>query len=191
VTRADEVDLVSTSGGAAPILSETDSITARRLDLTPLTPDDAAEMVDVLAGEGLYTFIGGSPPTLEELTARYARQVVGHSADGLETWHNWIIRTRPAGRGVGYVQATLTDEGRRAEIAWLVGLSWQRHGYAVEAATALVEWLEDAGVETVMANIHPDHIASASVARRIGMRPTMRLVEGERTWLLERDLESD
>jgi len=158
------------------------SIRTARLDLTPLTPDDAPEMVEVLAGGELYAFTGGAPPTLGELRARYIRQAVGHSADGLEAWHNWIIRTRPDGRAVGFVQATITDEGRRAEIAWVVGLAWQRRGYATEAASALVAWLDTRGVGSITANVHPDHVASASVARRIGLAPTDGFVDGEQVW---------
>ena len=45
-------------------------------------------MVAVLADKRLYTFIGGGPPTLAELRARYRRLAVGRSADGTEEWHN-------------------------------------------------------------------------------------------------------
>ena len=160
----------------------TEPITTPRLDLTPLTPSDADEMVEVLAGDELYAFTGGSPPTPEALRARYERQAVGQSADGSEMWHNWIIRTRLDGRAVGFVQATIIGGGRRAEIAWVVGLAWQRRGYATEAATALVGWLDSQGVETVTANVHPDHVASESVARRVGLRPTDAMVDGEQVW---------
>ncbi|MFC7715075.1 GNAT family N-acetyltransferase [Nonomuraea recticatena] len=116
-----------------------------RISLTPLTVADADEMVDVLSGERLYTFTGGSAPTLEGLRARYTRQVTGRSPDGLEEWRNWIVRRGHDGQAVGYVQATITEQGRKAEIAWVIGLAWQRRGYASQAATALVAWLFDRG----------------------------------------------
>ncbi|MGW4470028.1 hypothetical protein ACWENQ_10165 [Nonomuraea sp. NPDC004354] len=53
-----------------------------RVSLTPLTVADADEMVDVLSGDDLYAFVGGSAPTLDGLRALYTRQVVGHSPDG-------------------------------------------------------------------------------------------------------------
>lgn len=148
-----------------------------RITLVPLTVADADEMVDVLGGD-LYAFIGGSAPTLEELRARYARQVAG-GPPGQE-WRNWIVRVE--GQAIGYVQATITHEGRRAEIAWVVGERWQGHGYASEAARALVDWLDERGVSTVEAHIHPDHAASAAVARRAGLAPTGRFDDGERLW---------
>ena len=169
----------------------TESIATARLDLTPLAPADAAEMMDVLAGDDLYRFTGGSAPTLEALHERYTGQALGHSADGSEAWHNWIVRTRPDGEAVGFVQATISDEGRQAEIAWLVGLAWQRRGYATEAARALVTWLDAQGVERITANVHPDHVASESVARRVGLLLTDRLVDGERAWQRGENTEAD
>ncbi|MEV4160273.1 GNAT family N-acetyltransferase [Nonomuraea dietziae] len=157
-----------------------------RISLTPLTVADADEMVDVLSGERLYTFTGGSAPTLEGLRARYTRQVAGRSPDGMEEWRNWIVRRGHDGQAVGYVQATITEQGRRAEIAWVIGLAWQRRGYASQAATALVAWLFDRGVEQVVAHIHPDHAASAAVAAKAGLSPTDQFDDGERLWRAER-----
>ncbi|GAA2672831.1 GNAT family N-acetyltransferase [Nonomuraea recticatena] len=157
-----------------------------RISLTPLTVADADEMVDVLSGERLYTFTGGSAPTLEGLRARYTRQVTGRSPDGLEEWRNWIVRRGHDGQAVGYVQATITEQGRKAEIAWVIGLAWQRRGYASQAATALVAWLFDRGVEQVVAHIHPDHAASAAVAAKAGLSPTDQFDDGERLWRAKR-----
>ena len=158
-------------------------MTTARLVLKPLTESDAEEMVGVLAAPDLYTFIGGEPPTLEALRARYARLAVGHSPDGLQEWVNWIARRAEDGVAVGTVQATVTDGGRHADVAWVVGTVWQGRGYAVEAASALVAWLRGRGVAEIGANIHPGHTASARVAERIGLAPTGELDdEGEQLW---------
>src|SRR5689334_25011502 len=127
----------------------TDQISSARLRLAPLKVADAAEMVHVLSGETLYAYTVGAPPVLDELRARYARQAAGLSPDGREEWRNWILRRKPGGEAVGYVQATITSEGRRAEIAWVVGLRWQGQGYATEAARALVGWLDSRGIQIV------------------------------------------
>ncbi|GGK59495.1 acetyltransferase [Planomonospora parontospora subsp. parontospora] len=175
---ADVWDSPSADGGAASL-----RIVTERLRLTPLSVADADEMVEVLAGDELYAFTGGSPPALDELRARYASQVVGRSPDGSEEWHNWIIRGQADGQAVGYVQATVTDGGRRAEIAWVVGLHRQGQGYASEAARAVAGRLRARGVVFVQAHIHPEHAASAAVARRVGLLPTDRFDDGERLWL--------
>jgi RimJ/RimL family protein N-acetyltransferase len=160
----------------------TDQISSARLRLVPLTVADAAEMVRVLSGEALYAYTGGAPPGLDELRARYAGQVAGPPGGG-EEWRNWILRREPGGEAVGYLQATITGEGRRAEIAWVVGLPWQGQGYASEAAKALAGWLDARGVAAIQAHIHPEHAASAAVARRAGLRPSGVIEDGEQLWL--------
>jgi RimJ/RimL family protein N-acetyltransferase len=164
----------------------TDQITSARLRLVPLAVADAAEMVDVLSGEALYAYTGEAPPGLDELRARYARQVAGPSPDSREEWRNWILRREPGGEAVGYVQATITGGWRRAEIAWVIGLRWQGQGYATEAARALVGWLDARGVRVIQAHIHPEHAASAAVARRAGLRPSGVVTGGEQLWLRDR-----
>lgn len=160
----------------------TDPISSPRLRLAPVTAADAAEMAGVLRGEALYEFTGGAPPGPGELRDRYTRQAAGQSPDGRAEWHNWILRRRPGGEAVGYIQATITDGGQRAEIAWVVGLDWQGHGYASEAAQALVGWLDAREVRVIQAHIHPRHAASAAVARRAGLLPAGTVEDGEQLW---------
>ena len=161
----------------------THAISTARLDLVPLRPADADEMVGVLADPRLYSFIGGGPPDRESLRASYTRQSAGQSADGNEEWHNWIVRLRPDGTAIGFVQATVVDGGGVANVAWLIGVPWQGHGFAVEAVRGLVFWLDHRRIRTVVAHIRPDHHASASVAARAGLEPTDELEDdGEQIW---------
>ena len=155
-----------------------------RLTLEPLRVGHAGEMVRILGDSELYEYTGGKPPSLEELRARYAMQAVGRSPDGRRGWLNWIARERAAGAAIGTVQATLDRTGRRlsGEIAWIVGVAHQRRGYATEAAGAMVEWLKTQGVQTITAHIHPDHRASMSVARHLGLTPTDIVEGGETRW---------
>jgi RimJ/RimL family protein N-acetyltransferase len=135
-----------------------------RLTMLPLQVEHAAEMVGVLA----------DPPTVEALEDRYRRQLAGPGrAD--EHWLNWVIQYDD--HLVGYVQATVT--GRTAEIAWVIGTAYQGHGYAKEAAAALVNWLDQ---ERVIAHIHPGHTASAAVAAAAGLTRTDQLDDGEYLW---------
>lgn len=162
---------------AEPI--ETDQVV-----LSPLAVEDAEQMAAVLAGPELYTFTGGTPPTVDELRGRYRRQVVGCSPDGTQLWRNWIVRPAGSEQAVGYVQATVAGDHSSADIAWVIGSAWQGRGYATTAAAAMVAWLRRRGVERFRATIHPDNAASNAVARRLGLRPTDDFDDGERVWLL-------
>jgi RimJ/RimL family protein N-acetyltransferase len=159
------------------------TIGTERLLLTPLCPQDADEMVEVLADPRLHQFIGGRPATLQELRTRYATLTAGSSRPD-EVWRNWIVRRRADSRPVGTMQATLTcyHGGWIADIAWVIGVPWQHQGYASEAARALVGWLTGHEVHEIVAHIHPDHVASAQVTIRAGFQPTPDQVDGEQVW---------
>jgi RimJ/RimL family protein N-acetyltransferase len=165
-----------------------------RLDLEPVSPAHADEMVDLLADRGLYAFYDDEPsPTLDELRLRYARQAAGASTDGLEVWHTWILRSRETGQTCGFVQATVRDDPfdrRVAELAWVVVTQYQRLGLGREAMTAVRDAVlgpasitgDDA--DTAIAHIAPGHVASEGVASGIGLRPTDVVHDGERRWQL-------
>ena len=164
------------------------TIGTERLLLTPLVPEDADEMVEVLADPGLHQFIGGRPATLEELRARYATLMEGSPRPEV-VWRNWIVRRRTDSRPVGTVQATLTRHhgGWAAQIAWVIGVPWQRQGFASEAARGLVGWLGSRDVREIVAHVHPDHLASAGVAIRAGFQATHDQVDGEQVWRIHTD----
>ncbi|WP_327236928.1 GNAT family N-acetyltransferase [Streptomyces sp. NBC_01317] len=188
---------MTTTPGPEPIETE-------RLTLVPLRVGHAREMAVVLSDPALHGFIGGAPETEAELRVRYTR-MVGGSPDPEVSWCNWVLSLRAEGaegaRGAegsrdgggalaGTVQATVTSadpgsapgQGAVAEIAWVVGTPWQGHGLASEAARGLVRWLEARGVGTVVAHIHPEHGASAAVARACGLTPTDVWHDGEVRW---------
>jgi RimJ/RimL family protein N-acetyltransferase len=164
----------------------TPALETERLMLEPLRVEHAEEMVDLLADRALYAFYADeASPTLAELRERYERQSRGRSSDGREEWHNWILRLRTTGDAVGFVQATVTgdDSARTVELAWVVGSAYQRHGLAGEAGAAVLTAMGRPGT-TVIAHIAPGHVASASVARRLGLHPTDQQHEGETRWEL-------
>jgi len=155
-----------------------------RLSLEPLAVEHASEMVAALASPTLYRYTGGHPPALDELEARYRRQVRGGPEDGRAGWSNWIVRPAVGGPAIGFVQATLTREGSDlvAELAWLITPSGQGRGLAGEAASAVASWLTSSGATRLRAHVHPEHEASARIAQRLGLAPTSTLVDGEIRW---------
>ncbi|GIH79635.1 GNAT family N-acetyltransferase [Planobispora longispora] len=162
-----------------PLPSRAEEIGTPRLTLEPLRVEHAEEMAAALADPALHTFIGGSPATAAQLRDRYTRMLAGPPSGSAEAWLNWAIRLE--GSLVGYVQATVAPG--RTTVAWVVGTPWQGKGVATEAARAMVGWLAERGGTPIAATIHPDHAASAAVARRLGLVPTAERVDGEVLWL--------
>ncbi|MGI5485342.1 GNAT family N-acetyltransferase [Microtetraspora malaysiensis] len=164
----------------------TEAIRTDRLLLLPLRVDHAEEMAAVLSDPDLHTFIGGSPAGVDALRSRYRRMLAG-SPDPAVSWCNWVILLQERECLTGTVQATIAPaaDGLVAEIAWVVGTSWQRRGIASEAARGLVAWLGGKPVRSVIAHIHPDHEASAAVATAAGLTPTDQWQDGEIRWRLD------
>ena len=161
------------------------TIETARLVLTPLVASDAEAMVDVLADERMHEFTGGHPLSLEELRSCDQMLESGTSADGDETWLNWIVRRHHDGlRPIGVMQATVIGDGSSADVAWEIGVAAQGQGMASEAATAVVGWLIDHGARDIRALIHPEHTASAVVASRAGLSASEERVDGEIVWRL-------
>ena len=155
-----------------------------KLFLEPLTVAHAREMTNVLADTRLYRYIGGKPPTLQQLHEQYARQVVGHSADGGQGWLNWIVSQRDSANAIGFVQATLIRSGisLTADVAWMVAPQYQGNGFATQAATRMVDWLYEHKITRINAYINPMNIASTRVAHHLEMHATGAVFDGEVRW---------
>ena len=164
-------------------LPEAPALESGRLVLEPLRTAHAEEMCVVLSDPGLYRYIGGSPPTEDDLRARYERQVKGRSPAGEERWFNWVVREL-GGEAAGYVQATVRvgPGGAVAELAWVIGAPYQGRGFAKGAAEMMKRWLRQQGVQNFTAHVHPEHLASAAVAAHLGLTPTGSLEGGEVIW---------
>ncbi|MEU0966127.1 GNAT family N-acetyltransferase [Streptomyces sp. NPDC005917] len=156
-----------------------------RLLLEPLAITHVEEAEEILNDKRLHEWIGGTPPTREELEQRYRRQAVGHSPDGRQGWLNWMLRNRSDGQLVGTVQATLYHPGPgrvEAELAWVVGHAFQGVGYGKEGALAMALWLRSQGVAGFVAHVHPGHRASAGIAKALGLKPTGEVHDSEVLW---------
>ncbi len=156
-----------------------------RLDLEPLLAGHAVELAPVLDDPALHEFTGGVPLDLAALTTRYTRLAGRRAPDGRQFWGNWVIRVRETGRAAGTLQATLPVGGPAlglAEVAWVLGREAQGRGYAKEAASSLVARLAADGW-TVLAHIHPGHLASQRVAAAAGLTPTSAIHNGEVCWI--------
>lgn len=159
-------------------------LTCKHVTLQPLRRHHALVMAQVLAGESLYRFTGGRPPTEQELDERYRRLETETSPDGRDAWLNWVV-VAPDGEVVGTVQATVAGDRSVGEVAWIVGEPHQGKGYASEAAEVLVRWLAGEPVCRVQAHILAGHAASEGVARRAGLHDTGTEANGENLWALD------
>jgi RimJ/RimL family protein N-acetyltransferase len=152
-----------------------------RLDLVPITREHAPAMFEVLKDPALYEYVSSSPPAdVAALTRQYEFWEGRRSPDRSELWLNWAIRLNDRQQLIGHLQAGVLPD--HAVVAWFLGVPWQHHGYATEAAKAVVDLLLGLGLREIRASINPNHAASISIAERLGMRRTNEFFDGELIW---------
>ncbi|MEO5881343.1 MAG: GNAT family N-acetyltransferase [Caldimonas sp.] len=147
---------------------------AEGLVLEPLVAAHAEAMFALLSDPALYRYIDEAPPPdVEQLRARYARLERRASPDGRQRWLNWVVRA-PGGPPLGFVQATVLDDGS-AWIAYLLGSVHQGRGHATLATAAMLAHLEsEHGARRLLANVEGDNLPSIRLLQRLGFRAATR-----------------
>jgi RimJ/RimL family protein N-acetyltransferase len=145
--------------------------TARlRLRAWTTSPADLARLRDIYGRTEVTRWLGG-PPTLtpaeivarwsavHELDARFGCRAI-ELADGSVAG---TVLFKPLPNGVGEI-----------EVGWHLHPDTWGHGYATEAARAVIDQGFEAGLPEVYAVVRPGNEASLAVCRRLGMTPLGR-----------------
>lgn len=70
---------------------------------------------------------------------------------------------------IGAVSAYFSDDRKSAEIGWILDKEYRGRGYVTEAAKALVGYLPQFGVKTIIARCDARNIPSRRVMEKLGM----------------------
>jgi ribosomal-protein-alanine N-acetyltransferase len=151
------------------------ALETERLRLVPITLD-AIEAVldhDRVRAEAV---VGASFPPLwpnDELVALgfpFSREAL-RAAPQIRLWGDSLVLLRDEPRVIGSVVFHGHPSHGVAEVAYSIEERSRRHGYAIEATRACVEWaLAEAGIAAVQATTFPWHVASLGVIKRLGMQ---------------------
>ncbi|MBQ5310652.1 MAG: GNAT family N-acetyltransferase [Oscillospiraceae bacterium] len=72
---------------------------------------------------------------------------------------------------IGAVSLYLVEERTRAELGWTLNKKYHGHGYATEAAGALIGFAaEELGIKTFIAHCDTENTASRRVMEKLGMK---------------------
>ena len=144
-----------------------------RLRLRPWTtaPADLARLEDLYGRDEVTEWLGG-PPTVPmvELVARWDAV---HAAD--RRYGCWAVE-RPDGLPAGTLLLKPLPRGvGEVEVGWHLHPDSWGHGYATEAARAVIDRAFGLGLPEVYAVVRPGNERSMSVCRRLGMAPLGRM----------------
>lgn len=149
-----------------------------RLLLRPIDPVGDVDAIHAYASrEDVCRYIPWMPRTREDVVAWLPRR----TSTALTGGASLAITLRESGELVGDVILMWHDEEQRTgEVGYVVNPAYAGHGYATEAARAVVDAaFTHLDLHRVVARIDARNPASGAVLRHLGMRQEAVLVENE------------
>ena len=150
-------------------MGATEELRTERLRLRPWTTSaaDLARLTDIYSRDEVARWIGGTPSVPpDELVARWAQ------VHALDDRHGcWAIELPDASVAGSVLFKPLPNGVGEIEVGWHLHPDSWGHGYATEAARAVIDRGFAAGVPEVYAVVRPGNEASMAVCARLGMTP--------------------
>ncbi|MDD3242112.1 MAG: GNAT family N-acetyltransferase [Eubacteriales bacterium] len=142
-----------------------EQLTTQRLVIRRFTADDWQDLYDYLSKPEVVKYEPYEPMTLEECK----EQAVWRA--GQESF--WAVCLKDTGKVIGnlYFQRQEPEHWRTWELGYVFNDDFWGHGYATEAAQALVEYaFTHWRMHRLIAMCNPDNAASWKLMERLGMR---------------------
>jgi RimJ/RimL family protein N-acetyltransferase len=158
-------------------------IVTPRLSLRVFTPDDVEDSLSYQSRDDVTRYMLYNALSRDEVEERIR---IREGATGLNNDGDFLVLAveLPAtatdrARVIGDVDIQLKSAANgQATIGWAMHPDFQGHGYAAEAAGALLDLaFDEAGVHRVYAELDPRNTASAALCVRLGMRHEAHLVD--------------
>jgi RimJ/RimL family protein N-acetyltransferase len=139
-----------------------------RLILRPTAPEDFEGWAALMADEQSARFIGGVQP--RPVAWRGFLSMAG--AWAIQGYAMFSVIEKSSGTWIGRLGPWVPEGWPGTEVGWaLLRDAWGK-GYAVEGATAAIDWaFAELGWSEVIHTIGPEYLASQNVARRLGSKP--------------------
>ncbi|SDR94381.1 aminoglycoside 6'-N-acetyltransferase [Brevibacterium siliguriense] len=158
-------------------------LTTDRLRLRTYVESDAEEQLRIFSREDVSRFLLEDPWTAEVARTKVSERM---RRTGLDTESRALALVIETADGLDFLEgshvigdiAIWLEDGsdEKAEIGWILDPAASGHGFATEAAIAVLNVAFDHyGLHRVFAQMDSRNIASANLARRIGMREEAHL----------------
>ncbi|MEV6209343.1 GNAT family N-acetyltransferase [Kitasatospora sp. NPDC051914] len=142
-------------------------LTTPRLRLRPLTEADTDWWVRLHADDEVGRFVGAYSKEQAATRLRDIQQQWAERGHGL-----CAVELADSGETIGRCGLNWWEQFDETEIGWTFARDHWGHGYATEAARAVLAWgFGTLGLAQITAMIHHGNTASTAVARRLGFAP--------------------
>jgi RimJ/RimL family protein N-acetyltransferase len=156
-------------------------VETERLVLRPFAPTDLEALLAIQSRDDVTRFLYWDPRTAAEVREVLDRKVRSTSIVAEGDSLSLAAVLRESGELIGDCSLRwVSAEHRQAEIGFIFHPDHHGHGYATEAAAALLGLaFEELRVHRVIGRLEARNTASARVLERLGMRKEAHLVENE------------
>jgi RimJ/RimL family protein N-acetyltransferase len=147
-------------------------VETERLIIRPWRQDEAPRLLDILGRVEVVKWLGdGEPVLMKDLDEAHERIERYNTVRNQPPLGIWAVERRSDGVVAGTVllRTLPNDEHGEVEIGWHLHPDSWGHGYASEAARAVLAHGFAAGLPEIIAVAHPPNEPSKAVMRRIGM----------------------
>ena len=148
-------------------------ITTERLVLRSFGPHDVDDVLSYRSLPELVRYVPGEPRSREQVTDLVAHATTAGLLD--DKHPHLTLAVDLEGRVVGDVMLHLNgldgSDGKQVELGWILAPGAQGHGYATEAANALLDVaFRELGAHRAWARLEPENTSSSRICERLGMR---------------------
>lgn len=146
-------------------------LTTKRLMLRPYRASDYPAIRAIDADE-LVQQMRGAGPITEQQSREWFEYLLGTATEELRTRYQFGIARAVDAPLIGFCKLVITNvEWREAEIGYALSRAAWGHGYATEAANALLGFgFDTLRLHRITAGCWANNVASARVMEKIGMR---------------------
>jgi ribosomal-protein-alanine N-acetyltransferase len=152
-----------------------DHIETQRLRIRPVQPDDWQAVYDYTSDPVVMMYIpeglgaGTDQGIVEPFTPEQAKAFVADNMS--EQAHFVAVLLNTDDMLVGHMQFHPWFAPQIYEIGWVFNRAYHGHGYATEAAMALLQYgFETLRLHRIIATCQPENVASCRVMEKLGMR---------------------
>jgi RimJ/RimL family protein N-acetyltransferase len=145
-----------------------------RLRLRPFRESDLDPLARLNANPDVMRYLGSGKCLDRAETWRQIAMFIGHME--IRGYSILAVEDRASGELIGRSGLFYPEGWPMLEVGWIVDPCRQRQGIATEAGRASLDWcFANLSVGEACSLIHPDNVASARVAEKLGARVERRI----------------
>ena len=144
------------------------TLTTSRLVLRPFTSEDVEPLHTILAQKDVLRYFPNPKPPSREKVGKVIAGQLRHWAEHAFGW--WAVELKGQKGLIGWNGLQYLPETDEIEVAYLLGRRYWGQGLATEGARASLRYgFEQLKLESIVAIVHREHIASQRVVEKLGI----------------------